>query len=108
MVPETMPKSILVVGSGAIGIEFASFYRNLGVDVTAVEVMDRILPVEDEDISAFAQKAFEKDGMQIRTGAQVKALKKAANTVTATVEQGELSRNHGRPRHPRHWYRWQR
>ncbi len=88
MVPETMPKSILVVGSGAIGIEFASFYRNLGVEVTVVEVMDRILPVEDEEISAFAQKAFEKDGMQIRTRAQVKALKKAANTVTATVEQG--------------------
>ena len=88
MVPETMPKSILVVGSGAIGIEFASFYRNLDVEVTVVEVMERILPVEDEDISAFAQKAFEKDGMQIRTGAQVKALKKGANTVTATVEKG--------------------
>ncbi len=91
MVPETMPKSILVVGSGAIGIEFASFYRNLGVEVTVIEVMDRILPVEDEEISSFAQKAFEKDGMQIRTRAQVKALKKAANTVTATVEQGGKS-----------------
>ena len=91
MVPETMPKSILVVGSGAIGIEFASFYRNLDVEVTVVEVMDRILPVEDVDISAFAQNAFEKDGMQIRTGAQVKALKKAVNTVTATVEKGGKS-----------------
>ena len=91
MVPETMPKSILVVGSGAIGIEFASFYRNLGVEVTVVEVMDRILPVEDEEISAFARKAFEKDGMQIRTGSQVKALKKTTNTVTATVEQGGKS-----------------
>ena len=88
MVPETMPKSILVVGSGAIGIEFASFYRNLDVEVTVVEVMERILPVEDEEISAFAQKAFEKGGMQIRTGAQVKALKKGVNTVTATVEKG--------------------
>ena len=85
MVPETMPKSILVVGSGAIGIEFASFYRNLDVEVTVVEVMERILPVEDEDISALAQKAFEKDGMQIRTGAQVK---KGTNTVTVTVEKG--------------------
>ncbi len=91
MVPGTMPKSILVVGSGAIGIEFASFYRNLGVEVTVVEVMDRILPVEDEEISAFARKAFEKDGMQIRTGSQVKALKKTTNTVTATVEQGGKS-----------------
>ncbi len=79
MVPESLPKSILVVGSGAIGIEFASFYRNLGAEVTVVEVLDRILPVEDEEISAFAQKAFEKDGMKIVTGAQVKELKKAAN-----------------------------
>ena len=68
MVPDAMPKSILVVGSGAIGIEFASFYRNLGVDVTVIEVMDRVLPVEDEEISALAQKSFEKDGMKIITG----------------------------------------
>lgn len=91
MVPEAMPKSILVVGSGAIGIEFASFYRNLSVDVTVVEVLNRILPVEDEEISAFAQKAFEKDGMKIRTGAQVKTLKKKDNSVTATIEKGGKS-----------------
>jgi dihydrolipoamide dehydrogenase len=93
MVPEAMPKSILVVGSGAIGIEFASFYRNLGVDVTVIEVMDRVLPVEDEEISALAQKSFEKDGMKIITGAQVKALKKLANSVTATVDKAGKSQN---------------
>ena len=86
MIPSTMPKSILVVGSGAIGIEFASFYRNLGCEVTVVEVLDRILPVEDEEISAFARKSFEKQGMTIHTSATVKALKKGANDVTATVE----------------------
>ncbi len=86
MVPPTMPKSLLVVGSGAIGIEFASFYRNLGCEVTVVEVLDRILPVEDEEISAFARKSFEKQGMKIHTSAAVKALKKNANDVTATVE----------------------
>ena len=71
MVPPAMPQSLLVVGSGAIGIEFASFYRSLGVAVTVVEVMDRILPVEDEEISALARKAFEKQGMTILTGATV-------------------------------------
>ncbi|MGB8182691.1 MAG: dihydrolipoyl dehydrogenase [Stellaceae bacterium] len=86
MIPPTMPKSLLVVGSGAIGIEFASFYRNLGCEVTVVEVLDRILPVEDEEISAFARKSFEKQGMKIHTSATVKALKKGANDVTATVE----------------------
>ena len=86
MIPEAMPKSLLVVGSGAIGIEFASFYRDLGAEVTVVEVLDRVLPVEDEEISAFARKAFEKQGMKIMTSATVKALKKADNTVTATVE----------------------
>ena len=86
MVPDAMPKSLLVIGSGAIGIEFASFYRDLGAEVTVVEVLDRILPVEDEEISAFARKAFEKQGMTIHTGATVKSLKKAANSVTATVE----------------------
>jgi dihydrolipoamide dehydrogenase len=85
MVPETMPKSILVVGSGAIGIEFASFYRNMGAEVTVVEVVDRVLPVEDAEISAFAQKAFEKQGMKIMTAATVKVLKKGADNVTATV-----------------------
>ena len=73
MVPPAMPKSLLVIGSGAIGIEFASFYLNMGAEVTVVEVLDRILPVEDEEISAFARKAFEKQGMKILTGAAVKA-----------------------------------
>ncbi len=67
MVPPAMPKSVLVVGSGAIGIEFASFYRNMGAEVTVVEVLDRVVPVEDEEISAFARKAFEKQGMKIHT-----------------------------------------
>jgi dihydrolipoamide dehydrogenase len=67
MVPEKLPKSLLVIGSGAIGIEFASFYRDLGVEVTVVEVLDRVLPVEDEEISAFARKSFEKQGMKIFT-----------------------------------------
>ena len=86
MVPEKMPKSLLVVGSGAIGIEFASFYRDLGVDVTVVEVMDRVLPVEDEEISAFAKKQFEKRGIKILVGATVKGLKTGKDNVTATVE----------------------
>jgi dihydrolipoamide dehydrogenase len=93
MVPPAMPKSLLVVGSGAIGIEFASFYRNLGAEVTVVEVLDRILPVEDEEISAFARKQFEKQGMKVMTGATVKALKKGANTVTATVEAAGKSQD---------------
>jgi dihydrolipoamide dehydrogenase len=87
MVPAIMPRSLLVVGSGAIGIEFASFYRTLGAEVTVVEVVDRILPVEDEEISAFARKAFEKQGMKIITGATVKKLGKTG-PVTATIEQG--------------------
>lgn len=86
MVPEVLPKSLLVVGSGAIGIEFASFYRALGVDVTVVEVMDRILPVEDEEISALAHKAFEKQGMKILTGAKVVGLDKSKSNVKATIE----------------------
>ena len=86
MVPDALPKSLLVVGSGAIGIEFASFYRDLGVDVTVVEVLERVLPVEDEEISAFARRAFEKQGMKIMTSATVKALKKGADSVTATIE----------------------
>ena len=88
MLPEAMPKSLLVIGSGAIGIEFASFYRALGADVTVVEVMDRILPVEDAEISAFARKSFEKQGMKIITGATVKKLDKGKDNVTATIEQG--------------------
>ncbi|MBM3582963.1 MAG: dihydrolipoyl dehydrogenase [Alphaproteobacteria bacterium] len=86
MVPAEMPKSILVVGSGAIGIEFASFYRDMGADVTVVEVLPRILPVEDEEISALARKALEKQGLRIHTGATVKALQKAKSNVTAVVE----------------------
>ena len=74
MVPTAMPKSLLVIGSGAIGIEFASFYLNMGAEVTVVEVLPRILPVEDEEISAFAHKAFEKQGMKILTGAAVKGV----------------------------------
>ena len=88
MVPPALPKSLLVIGSGAIGIEFASFYRTLGCEVTVVEVLPRILPVEDEEISAFAQKAFEKQGMKIHTSASVTALKKGAGSVTATIEAG--------------------
>jgi dihydrolipoamide dehydrogenase len=88
MVPEAMPKSLLVVGSGAIGIEFASFYNDLGADVSVVEVLDRVLPVEDEEISAHALKSFKAQGMKIMTSAQVKALKKGANNVTATIEAG--------------------
>ncbi len=91
MVPPTMPKSLLVVGSGAIGVEFASFFRNMGAEVTVVEVLDRVLPVEDEEISAFARKQFEKQGMKIMTSATVKALKKASDKVTATVEMGGKS-----------------
>ena len=88
MVPQAMPTSLLVIGSGAIGIEFASFYRNMGAEVTVVEVLDRVLPVEDADISAFARKAFEKQGMTILTGAKVLGAKKGENTVTVTVEGG--------------------
>ena len=88
MVPEAMPKSLLVVGSGAIGMEFASFYRDFGAEVTVVEVLDRVLPVEDAEISAFVRKAFEKQGIKIVTGATVKSLKKGANSVTATIDAG--------------------
>ena len=88
MVPEAMPKSLLVIGSGAIGIEFASFYRALGAAVTVVEVLDRVLPVEDEEISVMARKAFEKQGMKIITGATVKSLKAAGGEATAVIEAG--------------------
>lgn len=88
MVPDFMPKSVLVVGSGAIGIEFASFYKNLGAEVTVVEVMDRVLPVEDEEISLFARKQFEKQGMKILTGAKTTKLEKGTNNVTVHVEAG--------------------
>ncbi|MDE0704397.1 MAG: dihydrolipoyl dehydrogenase [Rhodospirillaceae bacterium] len=92
MVPESFPKSLLVVGSGAIGIEFASFYRTLGAEVTVVEMLDRILPVEDAEISAFVQKAVEKQGMKILTGATVAGLEKGPNGngdgIAVTVESG--------------------
>ncbi|NKB21935.1 MAG: dihydrolipoyl dehydrogenase [Alphaproteobacteria bacterium] len=86
MVPEEMPKSLLVVGSGAIGMEFASFYSDLGADVTIVEVMDRILPVEDAEISGLALKSFEAQGMTIHTGAKVNGLKAGTNDVRADLE----------------------
>jgi dihydrolipoamide dehydrogenase len=88
MVPPEFPKSLLVIGSGAIGIEFASFYRTMGAEVTVCEVLDRILPVEDEEVSVFAKRAFEKQGMKIFTGATV-SLKKGANNVTATIKVGD-------------------
>ena len=88
MVPTEMPKSLLIVGSGAIGIEFASFYRNMGAEVTVVEMLDRILPVEDAEVSAFARKAFEKQGMKIFTSATVKGAEKAKDNVTVTFEAG--------------------
>src|SRR5882724_11582666 len=91
MVPPEFPKSLLVIGSGAIGIEFASFYRTMGAEVTVAEVVDRILPVEDEEVSAFAKRAFEKQGMKILTGATVGNLKKGANNVTATITAGGKS-----------------
>ena len=87
MVPKEFPKSLLVVGSGAIGIEFASFYRTLGAEVTVVEVLDRILPVEDEEISGLAAKAFEAQGMTLITGASVKSLYKQPDKVTATLDK---------------------
>ena len=93
MVPPAMPKSLLVIGSGAIGIEFASFYLNMGAQVTVVEVLPRILPVEDEEISAFAHKAFERQGMKLLTGAAVTGAKKAADSVTVSVEAGGKSQD---------------
>src|SRR5437016_1950032 len=89
MVPDRMPKSLLVVGSGAIGVEFASFYRTLGAEVTVVEVLPQILPVEDAEIAAFARKSFEKQGIKILTGAKVTKLDKKADSVTATIDDGK-------------------
>lgn len=89
MVPDVMPKKLLVIGSGAIGIEFASFYKNLGADVTVVEMVDRILPAEDEEISAFARKSFEKQGMKIITGAKVDKVVPGANGIEAHIVQGD-------------------
>jgi dihydrolipoamide dehydrogenase len=89
MVPEKMPKSLLVVGSGAIGIEFASFYRTMGADVTVVEVLPQILPVEDAEIAALARKQFEKQGIKIVTGAKVTKLDKKTDSVVATIDDGK-------------------
>jgi len=86
MVPDVMPKSLLVIGSGAIGIEFASFYCALGAEVTVVEMLDRVLPVEDEEISKLAEKQFKKQGMKILTGASVEKLDKGKKLATATVK----------------------
>ena len=88
MTPKAMPKSLIVIGSGAIGIEFASFYRALGADVTVIEAMDRILPVEDADISAHAQKSFEKRGLKFRIGAKVTKLAKEGSGVAIELEVG--------------------
>src|SRR6476619_1433356 len=89
MVPDKMPKSLLVIGSGAIGVEFASFYRTLGSEVTIVEVLPQILPVEDAEISTFARKQFEKQGIKIFTGAKVTKLDRQADGVTATIDDGK-------------------
>ncbi len=92
--PVGIPNNMLVIGSGAIGIEFASFYNTLGADTTVVEVMDRVLPVEDEEISAFAKKAFEKQGMKIMQKAMVKQLDRAKGKVTAHIEVGGKVEKH--------------
>ena len=89
MVPDRIPKTLLVIGSGAIGIEFASFYRTLGADVTVVEILPQILPAEDAEIAAFARKSFEKQGIKIFTGAKVTKLEKKGDTVTATIDDGK-------------------
>jgi dihydrolipoamide dehydrogenase len=89
MVPDRVPKSLLVIGSGAIGVEFASFFRTLGSDVTIVEVLPQILPVEDAEIAAFARKAFEKQGIKIMTGAKVTKLDKKGDGVTAEIEDAK-------------------
>ena len=86
MVPAEFPKSLIVMGSGAIGIEFASFYKTMGADVTVVEVLPQVLPVEDADIAALARKRFEKQGMKIMTSTKVTKVEKGANSVTCTVE----------------------
>jgi dihydrolipoamide dehydrogenase len=89
MNPDKMPKSLLVVGSGAIGIEFASFYRTMGAEVTVVEVLPQILPVEDAEIAAFARKQFEKQGIKILANTKVTKLDKKADSVVATIDDGK-------------------
>ncbi|HER19695.1 MAG TPA: dihydrolipoyl dehydrogenase, partial [Chromatiales bacterium] len=89
MVPKAMPKSLLVIGSGAIGIEFASFFRTMGADVTVVEILPEILPAEDEEIAGFARKRFEKQGIRIMTGTEVSGVKKASASVTAALKDNK-------------------
>ena len=86
MKPKAMPKSLLVMGSGAIGIEFASFYRTMGAEVTVVELLPQIMPVEDAEIAGIARKRFEKQGINILTDAKVAKVEKGKDGVTATVE----------------------
>jgi dihydrolipoamide dehydrogenase len=88
MVPPALPRRLIVIGSGAIGAEFASFYLNMGSEVTLIEVLDRILPVEDAEISAFVRKAFEKQGMKVLTGAKVQGVRKGTDEVATIVEAG--------------------
>lgn len=94
MIPETMPKKLLVVGSGAIGIEFASFYNTMGVEVMVAEVMDRIVPAEDKEISELAKKAFVKQGLKIETGVQVKQLENTKSGITAHIEKNGKIEKH--------------
>jgi dihydrolipoamide dehydrogenase len=89
MVPPAFPKSLIVMGSGAIGIEFASFYRTMGCEVTVVELLPQILPVEDAEIAALARKRFEKQGIKIFTGTKVTKIQKGANDVTCTLDDGK-------------------
>ena len=88
MVPEAIPESALVIGAGAIGVEFASFYRDMGAEVTLVEALDRVLPVEDAEISEFVRKAFEKQGMAIHAATTVKGLERRGESLVATLEPG--------------------
>ena len=92
MVPDSLPDSLLVVGAGAIGIEFASFYSDLGAEVTVVEALDRILPAEDAEISALAHQAFEKQGMTVHVGAKVHELEAGEGGVGAVIELSDGSR----------------
>ncbi len=100
LVPKSAPKSLVVVGSGAIGMEFASFYRALGSDVTVVEMLPRILPVEDEEVSKAAHKAFEKRGLKFRVRANVKKLTKSKAGRLAGDRGRRQGRDPGRPRSP--------
>jgi dihydrolipoamide dehydrogenase len=102
MVPPAIPKSLLVIGSGAIGIEFASFYRTLGAEVTVVEVLPQILPVEDHEIQAFARRSFEKQGIKILTNAKVTILLLAASSAIHSCRSEVPSAPIAIPRQPAH------